>query len=145
VNKTQDVITYRSLILERLFYNILNLDIELMVTPLLTSLDVDVWALAFAAFVTLVSVALAGLSAAHITQWDRVVEDEDSGWVSALAERTKHKVESTYPRLTRAISSSQNSKVEYTKNSSLINNTEKCKYSSTQKTTSSLSTPPRRR
>lgn len=116
-----------------------------MVPPLLTSLDVDVWALAFAAFVTLVSVALACLSAAHVTQWDRVVEDEDRGWVASLAERTKHKVESTYPRLTRAISSSQNVTVEYSKNSSLINNTEKCKYSSTQITTSSLSTPPRRR
>ena len=116
-----------------------------MVPPLLTSLDVDVWALAFAAFVTLVSVALAGLSAAHVTQWDRVVEDEDSGWVAALAERTKHKVESTYPRLTRAISSSQTSKLEHSKNNSSINTIENSKYSSNQKSTDSLSTPPRRR
>lgn len=116
-----------------------------MVPPLSTSLDVDVWALAFAAFVTLVSVALAGLSAAHVTQWDRAVEDEDSGWVAALAERAKHKVESTYPRLTRAISSSQHSKEENSKNNSLVKNTEKSKYSNNQITNNSLSTSPRRR
>ena len=34
-------------------------------------LDTDAWALAFATCVTLVSVALAGLSAAQVTRWSR--------------------------------------------------------------------------
>ena len=115
-----------------------------MVPPLLTSLDVDVWALAFAAFVTLVSVALAGLSAAHVSQWDRVIEDDNGGWVAALAERTKHSVESNYPRLTKALSS-KTSKTSYPKNIDHFNGTEDYKYSSNQMPTTSMSTPPRRR
>ena len=114
-----------------------------MVPPLLTSLDVDVWALAFAAFVTLVSVALAGLSAAHVTQWDRATEDEDSGWVAALAERTKNKIESSYPRLTKATPTiEQKSKVTTDINSKI--DRQKCSFE-TQNSTRHLSAPPRRR
>ena len=114
-----------------------------MVPPLLTSLDVDVWALAFAAFVTLVSVALAGLSAAHVTQWDRATEDEDSGWVAALAERTKHKIESSYPRLAKATPTlEQHSKVET--NIDLKIDRQKCSFE-TQNSNRHLSAPPRRR
>ena len=97
-----------------------------MVPPLLTSLDVDVWALAFAAFVTLVSVALAGLSAAHVTQWDRATEDDDSGWVAALAERTKSKIESSYPRLTKATPTLHQSKLESSTNVKSETNRQKC-------------------
>ena len=99
------------------------------------SLDVDAWALAFAAFVTLVSVALAGLSAAHVTQWDRVTDDEDSGWVLTLAGRAKQKVESSYPRLTKALSSSRpNNKYS-----------DSCSISSTKNSSKSYDSPPRRR
>ena len=110
-----------------------------MVPPLLTSLDVDAWALAFAAFVTLVSVALAGLSAAHVTQWDRANDDEDSGWVVAFAERAKQRVESTYPRLTKALSSSPKPNDNYS-----INRSDSCT-SSTKVFSSSFASPPRRR
>ena len=114
-----------------------------MVPPLLTSLDVDVWALAFAAFVTLVSVALAGLSAAHVTQWDRATEDEDSGWVAALAERTRNKIESSYPRLAKATPTlEQQSKVETNIDSKI--DRQKCSFE-TQNSTRHLSAPPRRR
>ena len=92
-----------------------------MVSSLLTSLDVDVWALAFAAFVTLVSVALAGLSAAHVSQWDRTVDREDSSWVYGFTERTKHRIEATYPRITKALSPSKKSEVS---NSNDINTSE---------------------
>ena len=116
-----------------------------MVPPLLTSLDVDVWALAFAAFVTLVSVALAGLSAAHVTQWDRATEDEDSGWVAALAERTKHKIESSYPRLAKATPTlQQQSKVECSTNINSKIDRQKCSFE-TQNSNRHLSAPPRRR
>ena len=115
-----------------------------MVPPLLTSLDVDVWALAFAAFVTLVSVALAGLSAAHVTQWDRATNDEDSGWVAALAERTKSKLESSYPRLTKASPSQQKSELESSANRNSEIDRQKCSLE-TQLLTNQLSTPPRRR
>ena len=115
-----------------------------MVPPLLTSLDVDVWALAFAAFVTLVSVALAGLSAAHVTQWDRATEDDDSGWVAALAERTKSKIESSYPRLTKATPTLHQSKLESSANIKSEPNRQKCSLE-TRISTSHLSAPPRRR
>ena len=115
-----------------------------MVPPQLTSLDVDVWAFAFAAFVTLVSVALAGLSAAHVSHWDRVIEDEDSSWVAALAERTKHIVEATYPRLTKALSSSKISKDNHSEDIHIPNQNEKFT-PSTKVSMHSLSTPPSRR
>ena len=116
-----------------------------MVPPLSTSLDVDVWALAFAAFVTLVSVALAGLSAAHVTQWDRATEDEDSGWVAALAERTKSKIESSYPRLTKATPTlPQQSKLDSSTYKNSKFDRQKCSFE-TQHSNSHLSTPPRRR
>ena len=114
-----------------------------MVPPLLTSLDVDVWAFAFAAFVTLVSVALAGLSAAHVTQWDRATEDEDSGWIAALAERTKNKIESSYPRLTKATPSKQKSELETSANRNSEFDRKNCLLE-TQVSTN-LSAPPRRR
>ena len=45
-------------------------------------LDTDAWALAFATCVTLVSVALAGLSAAQVTRWARQTSSASSNAVS---------------------------------------------------------------
>ena len=70
-----------------------------MVPPPLTSVDVDSWALAFATCVTVVSVALAGLSVAHVAQWDRAIDEDEHGWVIAFAERAKKQVETACPRL----------------------------------------------
>ena len=110
-----------------------------MVPLSFTSIDVDAWALAFATLVTLISVALAGLSAAHVTQLDRANDEEDRSWVVAFAERAKQKVESACPRLTKALSSTPNSKNSY------LGSPNDSSMPTTKVSSSCLSSPTRRR
>ena len=87
--------------------------------------------------------ALAGLSAAHVSQWDRTVDREDSSWVYGFTERTKHRIEATYPRITKALSPSKKSEVRKSNDINASENHDSCNAKIKGCVTSR--SPPRRR